>query len=197
MSTVVFPSLPGLSWPFTRTPVWKTGIQTTQSGRELRAAFMSYPIYTWTASYDVLRTASTLTEFQQLLAFFNARSGSYDTFLFNDPDDNTVTAQVFGTGNGTTTQFQLTKSFGGYTEPVPNIVAGATVYVNGTLTTVTLNSPSPGWVTFASAPANGTSLSWTGSYQYVCRFLDDKYDFDRVFTGIYGVKKLAFQSVKP
>jgi len=192
-----YPTLPGLSWPLTRTPVWKTGVQPTQSGRELRASFMSYPLYKWSATYDLLRTASAFTELQTLLAFYNQCAGMYGLFLFTDPDDNVVTTQGFGTGDGVTTQFQLVKGFGGFVEPVGYVVAGATVYNAGVSASVTLNSPSNGWVTFATAPASGHALTWTGSYQYVCRFLADNYDLDRFMTGLYSVKKIEWQSTKP
>jgi uncharacterized protein (TIGR02217 family) len=199
MTTPVFPQLPGQGWPLTRSPIWRTGIQTTQSGREMRAAYMSYPLYKWSATFEVLRNSASFPEFQQLLAFFNECQGSFAVFNFTDPDDNFVTAQGFGVGDGVTTSFQLAKSFGGYVEPVlaPEVVSQITVA--GTVV------PFPsGWslnvntgiVTFTTAPANGAALAWTGNFYYPCRFLADTYDFDRTMSTFYGAKKLEFQSVK-
>lgn len=198
MTLAVFPQLPGLGWPLTRSPQWQTGIQTTQSGRELLAGFMSYPRYKWSATFDLLRANSTTPEFQQLLAFFNACAGMATQFVFNDPDDNTATAQGFGTGNGAMTQYQVIKSFGGYAEPAGFINASPTFYANGSpIGAPTLNAPYNGWVTFSTPPASGAVLTWTGTYGYVCRFLADTYDFDRSFSQIYGMKKLEFISCKP
>lgn len=200
MTLPVFPQLPGQGWPLTRSPMWQTGVQTTQSGRELRASYMSYPRYKWSATFEVLRTAASLTEFQQLLAFFNAAAGQFGQFVFNDPDDNTATAQAFGLGDGSTKQFQVTKSYGGYVEPVGFINSGQSIFINGTLqsaATYTLNSPYNGWITFTTAPGSGLGLSWSGTYGYVCRFLADTYDFDRFMNLLYSVKKLEFISCKP
>lgn len=196
MSNAVFPSLPGLSWPLVRSPIWKTGIQTTQSGRELRAAFMSYPLYKWSLQFDVLRTASANTEFQQLIGFFNARSGSFDSFLFSDPDDNTVTQQNIGSGNGTQTQFQLVKSYGGMVEPVLAVNTITQVRVNGVATSAYTVNVMTGIITFTTAPPSGQAIDWTGTFYYQCRFLADTYDFNRVFNGIYECTKLEFTSIK-
>jgi uncharacterized protein (TIGR02217 family) len=194
MTTPVFPQLPGLGWPLTRSPVWKTGIQTTQSGRELRTSFMSYPLYKWSANFEVLRTAASYTEFQQLIGFFNSCAGSFQLFNFMDPDDNAVTAQNFGTGDGVTNVFQLVKSYGGFVEPVLAPLS-FTIYVAGTATGATVNT-STGTVTFSTAPASGAALTWTGTYYYPCRFLADTYDFDRAMSTFYGVSKFEFQSCK-
>lgn len=199
MTLSVFPQLPGLGWPLTRSPQWQTGVQTTQSGRELRAAYMSYPRYKWSANYELLRLAAGVAEFQQLIGFFNLCSGMATPFLFTDPDDNAVASQSFGIGDGSTTQFAVTKTFGGFAEPAGYVNSGASIYVAGTLQSsgYTLNSPYNGWITFTTAPASGAALSWTGTYAYVCRFLADTYDFDRNYSTLYGTKKLEFLSVKP
>lgn len=202
MTLSVFPSLPGLGWPLTRAPIWKTTIQTTQSGREMRAANMSYPLYKWSATYDVLRTAASLNEFQQLMGFYNLMSGSVTPFVYNDPDDNTATVQGFGTGDGTTKQFQVLKNLGGiYVEPVGFVnTSGLTVFDNGSTVSganYTVNSPYNGWITFTTAPVTGHALTWTGTYGYVCRFLADTYEFSRIYSGIYESKKIEFQSIKP
>jgi uncharacterized protein (TIGR02217 family) len=201
MTLPVFPQLPGLGWPLTRSPMWQTGVQKTQSGRELRASYMSYPRYKWSATFEVLRAAAiyNLAEFQQLLAFFNASAGQFGQFVFNDPDDNTATTQEFAIADGVTTQYQVLKSFGGYVEPAGFVNGGAQIFVGGTLLSsgYTLNSPYNGWITFATAPAASSALTWTGTYGYVCRFFDDTYDFDRFMTGLYSMKKLEFISCKP
>lgn len=120
MSNVTFPVLPGLAWSVVKTPQWSTRIQKTVSGREYRAAFFNVPLWTFKLSYEVLRAGGE-QELQQLVGFFNARQGSFDSFLYRDPTDSTVTAQGFGVGDGATTAFQLTRTMGGYTEPIQNV----------------------------------------------------------------------------
>src|ERR1035437_6964770 len=98
MSNVVFPVLPGLTWPFVKQPMFHTKVQRAVSGKEYRAAFMQYPLWTYTLYFNFLRDLVSLPELQELMGFFNARQGSFDNFLFNDPDDYTVTDQLFGVG---------------------------------------------------------------------------------------------------
>ncbi len=136
MSTQIFPSLPGLGWSVKRTPQWKTRVQESISGKETRIADWSFPRWQWELTFEFLRQAGanqqaqsfagqTYSEFQLLAGFFNARQGMFDSFLYQDADDNAVTGQQFGTGDGTTTVFQLARAFGGFVEPIlaPNSIA--------------------------------------------------------------------------
>ena len=126
MSDTQFPNLSGLSWDVARTPTFRTLTQTSASGLELRAAFWSRPRWQWSLSYDLLRADAT-ADLQTLAGFFLARQGSCDSFLYTDPNDKAVTGQAIGTGDGTTTAFQLVRSFGGYLEPV-TAVQSLTLY---------------------------------------------------------------------
>jgi uncharacterized protein (TIGR02217 family) len=177
--------------------MWKTLVQEATSGKEARAALMSYPGWGWSLSYSKL-DAGTLAELQTLVGFFNARQGRFDTFLYTDPDDNSVTDQSFGTGNGAATQFQLVRAFGGFVEPVRDVNTLTNIKKAG----VTQNNPADytisatGLVTFTSAPANGAALTWTGTYYWRCRFLKDSSDFTAFVKQLYENKKVEFVFVK-
>ena len=106
MTLAVLPALAGLEYPVVRTPVFKTLTQETASGMETRAALQLYPRWRYTLSFNFLRDDAN-DEFRTLLGFFLARRGAYEAFLFNDPDDNAVTGQPIGTGDGATMTFQL------------------------------------------------------------------------------------------
>jgi uncharacterized protein (TIGR02217 family) len=188
MSNSVFPSLPGLSIVVSRFPRWKTKVQTAVSGHELRAAFMAHPKYTFRLSYEVLR-AGAEAELETIVGFFNARQGAYDNFLFTDADDNAVANQGFGTGDGATRSFQLTRSFGGHTEPVMNLNGAPTIKVGGVETSA-YTIDALGLVTFTVAPANGAALTWSGAYYYRCRFLDDWLDLERFLERLWQLKKV-------
>ena len=41
------------------------------------------------------------------MGFFLQLQGQFGTFLYTDPDDNTVTGQAFATGDGSTTSFTM------------------------------------------------------------------------------------------
>ena len=119
MSNAVFPALPGLSADFKRAPMFKTQVKETVSGREFRGQLMLSPRYTYEASFEFLRDLRQgYDELRTLLGFFNARGGAFDDWLFLDPDDSVAAAMPFGTGDGATTQFQLVRTLGGFTEPV-------------------------------------------------------------------------------
>ncbi|MDP3124609.1 MAG: DUF2460 domain-containing protein [Thiobacillus sp.] len=126
MSDAVFPTLPGIKWNVKRTPMWNTLSEESVSGKEASVALMTYPLRKITLAYELLR-AGALAELEQLEGFFNARRGKHDTFLYNDPDDNTVTDQSFGTGNGTTPSFALARTRGGFTEPVQSLNGNPTI----------------------------------------------------------------------
>lgn len=133
----IFPLLPGFSFITSKRPIWSTGIQQATSGRERRRMQWSYPLWQFKVGYEVLRDAPTYAEQQKLLAFFNSHAGRYQEFFFYDPSDNAVVGQQFGTGDGTTTTFQLNRTISGgalsFTEPVRGLAATPTVRVNGAM----------------------------------------------------------------
>ena len=194
MSQAVFPSLSGLSWNVGTTPTFSTKVQRSVSGRELRSAFMAYPLWEFTLTYEFLTSGNRGSDLQTLCGFFLARQGMYDDFLYTVPQDNTVSAMQFGTGNGTTTAFQLTRSFGAggfsFAEPVMNLNGTPTIYVNGTPTAVSVSGT--GVVTFSTAPAAAAVLTWSGSFYYRCRFGQDTAEFSAFMQDLFELKKIQF-----
>lgn len=198
MSNAVFPVIPGLLWDVGKRPVWRTQIQSAVSGKELRAAYMSYPLYQFSLSYEFLRADAVNAELQQIMGFFNARNGSYDSFLYSDPTDSVTTDESFGTGNGVATQFQLVRAMGGFAEPVQNLNGVPVIKVAGVAKTAGTDYTigSTGLVTFAAAPSNGSALTWTGNFYYRVRFMQDMADFSNFVYQLWTLKRLEFQSVK-
>lgn len=162
MSNAVLPALAGLAFPVEKTPMWSTVIQEAASGKETRLGFWSYPKWKYSLAYDVLRSDAT-AELQQLLGFFNARQGAFDDWLFDDPDDNAITGQTLGIGNGVTTTFTIARAYGGYVEPIGQ-VKDATFSVAG-IPAVNFFSPNGGMEvdTNADGLANGWSIYSSGS----------------------------------
>jgi uncharacterized protein (TIGR02217 family) len=201
MSTAVFPTLVGLSFDVIRTPQWSTIIQEAASGKETRVAKRSFPRRTWELTYDLLRSDSVNLELQTLEGFFNLRQGAFDSFLFNDPDDNTVTGQAFGTGNGVATAFQLARTWGGFSEEVTAPHTVSTVYVGGvaqsggawSVTNWTAPSTSGGVVTFVAAPTGALTADMT--YYWPVRFVDDTMTFSKFMNAMWAGKKVSFVSI--
>ena len=194
MSNAVFPTLPGLGWSVGKKPMCKTAVQRTVSGKEFRASFMSYPLWEFSLNYEVLRAAAAYAELQSLVGFFNARQGAFDSFLYTDPNDNSVTDYQFGTGDGATVAFQLTRAFGGFIAPVMNVNALTAIKKGGGAQSspADYSINSAGLVTFTSAPAGAAPLTWTGSFYFRVRFLQDAAEFEEFMRNLWQLKKLEF-----
>lgn len=175
-------------------PQFSTLVQRSINGTELRTALMAYPLWTISQSYEVLRDDLANNELKQLVGFFLARNGSFDSFLFQNPDDESVTASQFGVGNGSQVYYQLTRSYGGFVEPVMNINGAPSIYLNGVLKTLTTDYviSSTGLVTFVVAPGAGAVITWTGNYYWRVRFLHDSADFSQFLKNLWELKKLEF-----
>jgi uncharacterized protein (TIGR02217 family) len=205
MSTQVFPSLPGVTFPVDRTEIWSTIPQVATSGKETRLALWSYPRHRWEFGFDVLRqgtvNGSAYTEFSQLDGFFNSRYGAFDSFLYQDTDDYSVTAQPINVGDGVTTSFQLVRTFGGFVEPILAPWTVSNVYLNGVnqasgWTVSSWGSTTPGVLTFSVAPTAGVSITATFTYYFPVRFVDDEMTFSRFMNLLYSNKKVAIISLK-
>jgi uncharacterized protein (TIGR02217 family) len=198
MSTDVFPSLPGLGWNVTRTEVWKTRVQEAVSGKEVRIADWTYPRHQWELTYEFLRGAPAHAELQALMGFFNLRRGRFDSWLYQDADDNAAVGQSLGQGDGATAAFQLLRAMGGFIEPIvaPNAVTalrigGVTQASNAY--TVDLAS---GRITLNGAPGAGVSVTADFTYYFRCRFLEDGMDFEKFMSQLWQAKSVKFVSLK-
>lgn len=193
MSQLIFPSrLPGMKMELTRAPRFKTHIQSAVSGKETRAAFMAFPLWDLTLSYEFLQSGYRGTDLSQIIALFGQVKGAWDSFLLSVPDDNTVTDHLIATGNGSRS-YQLMRSItaSGFTltEPVMNVNTVANVKVNG-IAVSGYTVSSTGLLTLPVTPAAGAPITWSGSYYFRCRFANDTADFSRFMADLYELKSL-------
>ncbi|MEO8883884.1 MAG: DUF2460 domain-containing protein, partial [Devosia sp.] len=119
-----------------------TDIVTLSSGAEQRNSRWANSRRRYNAGYGV----KSRTDMQAVLAFFEERRGRFNSFLWRDGLDfsssggngtPTPADQPIGTGDGTTTAFQLTKQYGAsfdpWFRPITKPVAGSVrVAVAGT-----------------------------------------------------------------
>lgn len=195
MSNAVYPVLPGLSWPVGRAIVTSTRRRKTASGRLFTSTHWTYPILRYRLAYEFLRRQPTITEYEQLAAFFVQMMGGFDTFLYSDPKDNAVAAQLIGTGDGTRTDFALLYPLGAASIPIGAVNGAITVSVNGTNTSAyTLLDER--LVRFSVAPTLGNPIRWTGSHYMRCAFTDDELDFEEFMDGLHSVDGVEFETVK-
>jgi len=53
----------------------------------------------------------------------------------------------------------------------------------------------PNQIVFVSAPTSGHSITASFQFWFVCRFLEDKADFEKFMNQLWEVGKLEFKSV--
>jgi hypothetical protein len=198
MAPPVFPVLAGLAYPVRRTAVWSTVKHDALSGKKTRFPLWTYPIWRFELPFNFLRSDQINLELQTLAGFINGLLGAATLFAYNDTStpDNSVTGQLFGTGDGTTLgPFQLCRTFGGFTEPVFLINGVPTIYVAG-VPTVPASISAYGGVTFSTAPASGAALTWTGNFYWPCRLDEDTTDYSQMMQLIWELRALKFSSEK-
>lgn len=107
MSNLVYPNqIFGIQPQIVKAPKFATIVQKAPGGAETRIAQMQNPLWQFQLGYEVLFNTLfgsgtqfgsppySVTELQELLGFFLARQGQFDDFLFDDPEDDTVTNQA-------------------------------------------------------------------------------------------------------
>lgn len=115
MSNDIYPDLPGLTFTVVRSVVPPpVTILTTPSTREYRTRDAANSRVKYTLPYEFLRQNAPFAELSTLVNFYNDHGGPFDSWLFLDPDDNSVSYQKFATGSGgNATTFQLGRQFAG------------------------------------------------------------------------------------
>jgi len=165
-------------------PARRTEIVAFGSGHEERNA-------TWAGSrrqFDVGSGMRTLDDIHAVIGFFEARMGRLYGFRFKDFSDwkscapgasVAPTDQAIGTGDGSATQFQLTKTYasgvGSWTRTVQKPVAGTVrVAVNGVEAIGGWScDAATGIVAFDTAPADGAAVAAGFAFDCPVRFDTD------------------------
>jgi len=221
MTLPVFPALNGQGWSVHKKPAFATLVASHVSGREVRDQLYLNPIWQFEVPVNALDSTAggsygavgAATQ-QALLGLFLQLGGQAGQFIYYDPTDYQVSAQLFGTGNGFATAFQLARTLGGFSEAVAapvtasgnlyfpgNVVVAAVapkIYSNAGLVSPSAYSISNpgGLVTFTSAPANAAALTWTGYFGFLCRFDGDAMDFEQFMSNLWRVDSIKFRSLR-
>jgi len=169
-------------------PTFKNVIQEAISGNEQRFAQWTKCRGVGDLSYGLLTSSDPLGDFKAILAIWRAHFGSLLPFRFRDWSDYTATDELFGNGDGTKTSFQLVKTYDPgqillgspgtlfYVRAITLVTGSPQISVNGTLKTsgTDYSISDSGVVTFTSAPAGATNLTWTGEFDVPVRFDTDQ-----------------------
>lgn len=197
MSTIVFPTLPGLEWSVNRTPVFATEIKSGENLREVSAPLYKNGLYEYDMSYAFLREGPGFAELTEIQSLFLAMRGSYDDFLFTDPNDNSATDVQIGTGNGTNTTFILARNTGPSNfEAIGRLNSLTNIKVNNVVVDSSdYNFSAPNIIIFDTAPVNGEVVTATFTYYFVCRFNEDAHEYEEFCHKLYNLKNLTLRSV--
>lgn len=201
MTLQVFPSIPTQGWSVLRAPVFNTLKSQHVSGKVARANLAAFPLWRFTLTYDVLFSgAGTPQYLEQLRGFFESLTGQQQTFLFLDPEFNNNFNQVLGTGDGTTTDFALTRSIGAfYTEPIGQIGTLVNAYLGGVAQGSGFsvqNTPYP-VLRWATPPGVGVQVMADYTSYFLVRFMNDDMTFEEFMKQMHAANQVQFQSVKP
>lgn len=161
-------------------PLYKTTVLVAASGDEQRIAEWDIGRGEWDVGYGI----STKTLLLKVIAHFRAVQAKFRSWRFKDWSDFEASNENFGTGDGTTTIFQLTKSYSALNDagsPVLTVTrsiksplsTGLVIKVNGTPTAL-YTLLAGGIIQFNSAPANGAALTWVGEFDVIARYDVDK-----------------------
>lgn len=214
MSYINMPALPlSMAKGLKKSPVFNTAVQKTQANRANAAASFT-PFATWAFEFDLDKITgheqAAASVIAQFLGTFMACQGRGQLFTFTDPQDSAVTyansgmlnvtpgaATPMGTaGDGTSTVFQVARSIGGLAWDVIQAFNGSIlVKVNGSIVTPA-SVDDTGVVTFSIAPGMGDTITWQGSFFYLCRFEEDVVDAVRAFTMNSGTDQWDVSSIK-
>lgn len=170
---VVFPE--ELAYGMTGGPGFSTDIVQAIGGTEMRNANWAKSRARWEAGIQHRTQAQT----EALVNFFYAVSvGQLNSFRFRDPLDDTFVDQLVGTGDGTTTMFQLVKHYtaGGhtYTRLLQKPVAGTvTVTLDGVPAVGFTVNTATGIVTITPAPESGVAVRASGNFHVPVRLAVD------------------------
>lgn len=161
---------------------FNTLIQTGPSGHEQRIQRMSQGRH----RYALIKQLQSDAEAATMKAFVAARRGAYAAFKIKDYYDFTSAIdgvstpstldQLVGTGDGTTTQFQLFKTYEGsgpnpYSRRITKLVSGSVVAaLAGVTTTAFTVNLGTGVITFTTAPGVGVAITAGFEFRVPVRF---------------------------
>lgn len=186
---VLFP-LP-LSFGSTGGPVRRTEIARLASGREVR----NTPAQGSQRRYSLGAAIKSETDARTLLHFFEARRGPLHGFRFRDPIDHSLGNETIGIGDGVTTEFQMTKSYGdvaGQSVRVITKPSEMSIKIDGTELPGSDFSIDhlTGVLSCTTAPANGASISVSGIFDVPVRFESDRLDLSLESFGAFNIPSI-------
>lgn len=142
--------------------------------------------------FQIKLDARYITEATNLWRFYIRRKGSFDSFLFQNPNENPVTAETVGSGDGIKTVFYLGSSVDigsgdcisiSGSDVLTKSVGGTGDYLSFAAYTI---DPTIGQITTNSILPSGDVLRANYSFYYRVRFKEDKLTREAFSTNLYN-----------
>lgn len=186
-------AIPG--YPCLSSPRFSTTITSVSDGDEGRNQNWLHPLRHFKLPAATAREWAVVDD---LVKMSLCLGGPFNAFAWRDPfdfasvdllapnedpdavlDRVTPSDQLFGTGDGFTRVFQLTKTYVysglSYTRPIAlPILADLVIAIAGEVSEAFSVTRPGGQVTFTDAPANGAALTWGGLFDVPVRFDSDE-----------------------
>lgn len=197
MTLPIFPTLPGITWPVKRVPLFSTDIQQGISGRRTPIRHQLEPRWAYDIPVEFLRSKSGFSEYTNLVNLYLACYGRFGTFLFNDLGDNAALTQLIGFGDGANKQFFLLRTFAGFDQRIAGAALnGVPVLSVGGVPQApsAFSIDAYGVVTFSTAPGPGVAVTWSGAFYWICRFAEDQLDLSQFMQNYWEVKSVKFDT---
>lgn len=158
-------------------PSYSTTVITDGSGAEQRNANWAQPLGQWSLGNKNIDQA----ELNYLVAFHQARKGAWEGFRLRDWADYQGLGQSIGIGDGSTTTYQLIKTYriGAFatSRPIHKPVVGTvSVRVNGVISGGVVDHAA-GLVTLSTAPAVGAVITADYEFDVPVRFVEDQISY--------------------
>ena len=174
MSNEVFDKTPDS--PFEEQLDYLTVVSESESGREQRYQKWLKPRRTFRLKLDARQASET----KDIWDFYQRRKGSFDTFLFKNPNENPVTSETVGSGDGVKSVFYLGGTVGIGTGDVNVEPSSLTLTraVGGTgeylaFTAYTIDEPIGQITTNAVLPSGDVLRATSYKFRYRVRFKND------------------------
>jgi uncharacterized protein (TIGR02217 family) len=184
-------------------PTYRTTVLPAASGDEQRVIEWDVARGEWDIGYGINNKVDLLA----VIAFFRAVMGRAYSFRFKDWSDFEATAEGFGTGDGSTTIFQLYKTYASFDlsamverSIVRNIYlpVSSTLVIKDNASTVNTSDYTVlagGRIQFDTAPANTHALTWTGEFDVAARFDVDKLNVSMTMADLGTVRGIRVVEV--
>jgi Uncharacterized conserved protein len=190
-------------------PEFSTVIQESVSGQEQRVRVWAHCRARYDIGYSVLHSDDPVGSYRAVVALFYGHAGRLRPFRFKDWGDFQAEDTNFGTGDGSDTTFQLSKTYDPslillntpgsftYTREIYLLSTTPTIKVNGVTQTLTTHYTisATGLVTFVTPPPNGHAITFSGEFDIPVRFDIDYLPVTMNVNSIANIGSIALREV--